>query len=245
MSATVAAIRPVYFLKWLRKPYFPNLTNVRLGSNVRSLKADSNGEDQDLKYYADFKKFIKSQDFDYKDGHTCLHLPCKLCASSDKDKWAFVNKTTGNFICPNCDVTVSLKLAKSAYEKEKLIVDHLKEIANVYTSKCGDITQVPSNVCEHLQIKGLKTVDFEILDAGYDNVLNVIKFPLKNASGREVGEKLLYLEDGHEETVQSKRLSGILIYGQNSKQKAIVVANILDFLVLIAQRIDSRKFISQ
>lgn len=209
--------------------------------SVKTVSLDSSETIEDLKYYADFKKFIKATNIEFNDGHTCLQVSCKLCKNtSPDDKWAYVNKRTGSFNCPSCDVRVSLLQAKNAYEKSKYIVDHNKETAKVYKTKCRHLVTVPENICESLQIKGLKLVDFEMLNSCYDSELNILQFPLKNASNRIVGEKWLYLEDGREECFQNENLSGVLIYGTANKQKAIVVANLLDFLVLIAQRIDTR-----
>ncbi|XP_061398460.1 mitochondrial DNA helicase-like [Musca vetustissima] len=126
----------------------------------------------------------------------------------------------------------------SAYEKERAIID-CKRVINVFRTTCNVITQVPASVCDGLQIKGLKTVDFEILEAGYDPILNVLQFPLKSVANVVVGEKLFHLKNGLEVTHQNENISGMLLYEQGSNQKAIVVTNVLDFLVLIAHRLES------
>lgn len=243
-NMTAVFCRFIYFNhRRFRNQNLPELSIKRCLSAVKSVPLDSDERDQDLKHYADFKNTIKTLNVDYKDGSTCLHLPCKLCAQSNPGKVAFVNKHTGSFYCPNCDIRVSLLQAKIGYEKKKPIVNrHQAETANIYTRECVQVTQVPAHVCEALQIKGLKPVDFEMLDANYDPDANVIKFPLNNVANRLVGEKFLYMEDGREETLQNKHMSGILLYEVASKQKVIVVANLLDFLSLIAQRIDTRKY---
>ncbi|XP_075149815.1 mitochondrial DNA helicase [Haematobia irritans] len=217
----------------------PNLRNERYMSNSKSVSLDNDDTNKDLGHYIDFKKVIKSKNLDYKDGPTCLQLPCRLCENSVQENLAFINKTTGSFICPKCDVKVPLLLAKNAYEKGKRIVDQHVELSKMYKTQCIDVTQVPSKICDELQIRGLKPVDFEMLNASYDRNRSLLQFPLQNSAGRVVGEKLLHLQNGKEETYQNENQSGMLIYGQNKISKAIVVANILDFLVLIAQRIDT------
>lgn len=235
--------RFVYISKWSKSINLIHSGCSRWINTGRKLVFDNNQVELDLKYYTDFKKIIKLKKLELKDGHTCFRVPCKLCVhNSLGDKWAFVNKTTGNFVCPNCDVKVPLLQAKNSYEREKPFIDCNVAINNLYKTTCNVITQVPTSVCDGLQIKGLKTVDFEILEAGYDPIIQALQFPLKNVSRRVVGEKIFYLENGIEETHQNQNISGILIYEQGSNQRAVVVTNLLDFLVLIAHRIDTRKF---
>lgn len=235
------AVKRSVYQHWLRN-IFSSKFIIKLNyCTTKPVDLDSRKTVEDLKYYAEFKKLIKSSNINHKDGHTCLQVSCKLCKNSS-DKSAYVNKRTGSFNCPNCDVRVPLLEAKNAYEKSKYIVDYNKESAKKYSSKCRKLTNVPLDICNSLQIKGLKVVDFEMLNSSYDAELNILQFSLTNAGNRIVGEKWLHLEDGREECFQSESLSGILLYGSTSKQKAIVVANLLDFLVLIAQRIDTCKF---
>ncbi|XP_073822002.1 mitochondrial DNA helicase [Musca autumnalis] len=237
--------RFVYFPKWHKRIYLPCFqTCLSLSTNKKFL-IDNSETDEDLKHYAEFKKIVKAKNLAHKDGHTCLQVTCKLCQeNADGNKWAFVNKTTGSFVCPNCDVKVPLRQVKNSYEKEKLIIDAATvRKTNVYRSTCNAVTQVPKNVCDSLQIKGLKEVDFEILEAGYDPIKKSLHFPLKNATHTIVGEKILYLDGGLEMTLQNANLSGILIHEQSPNQKAIVVTNVLDFLVLIAQRIDTHSIV--
>lgn len=230
------------YQRWLRNCVLNKfLVRKQHFCSVKSDSLNNTETIEDLKYYADFKKFIKTSNIEFNDGHTCLQVSCKLCKNtSSGDKWAYVNKRTGSFNCSSCDVRVSLLQAKSAYEKSKYIIDYNKEAAKIYMTKCRQLENVPEHICESLQIKGLKLVDFEMLNSCYDSELNILQFPLKNSSNRVVGEKWLYLEDGREDCFQNENLSGALIYGPTNKQKAIVVANLLDFLVLIAQRIDTR-----
>lgn len=206
----------------------------------KSLELDPTESTDDLKYYPEFKKLIKSSKFHYKDGHTCFQVECKLCKKAG-DKWAYVNKRTGTLTCPNCDIKISLSSAKNAYERSKQIVDYKKENKE-YESKYNRNKTVSETVCNSLQIKGLKPVDMEMLNATHIPELNTLHFPLKNVARKIVGENVLYLDDGREECFQNENASGILLHEHANKQKAIVVSNLLDFLVLIAQRIDTREY---
>lgn len=234
--------RRFVYQHWFRDQNFKKYVKERNLYASKSLELDSTETADDLKHYPEFKKLVKLTKVNYKDGHTCFQLACKLCKKAG-DKWAYVNKRTGSFNCPNCDVRVPLLTAKSAYENSKQIVDYTKT-NNEYKTKYSANIPVSDSVCNSLQIKGLKAVDMELLNASYIPELNALKFPLKNVAGRIVGENLLHLEDGREESFQNENASGILMHGQVSKQKAILVSNLLDFLVLIAQRIDTRKYSS-
>ncbi|TMW45547.1 hypothetical protein DOY81_009373 [Sarcophaga bullata] len=229
--------RRFVYKHWVRNHNFKKYVKERYLCTSKSLQLDPTETADDLKHYPEFKKLVKLTKVDYKEGHTCFQLACKLCKKAGV-KWAYVNKRTGSFNCPNCDVRVPLLTAKSAYENSKQIVDYT-ESNNEYKTKYSANLPVSETVCNSLQIKGLKVVDMELLNASYVPELNALKFPLKNVAGRIVGESLLYLENSREECFQNENASGILMHGQASKQKAILVSNLLDFLVLIAQRIDT------
>lgn len=212
---------------------------------IRSSLSDLKKPEYDLEHFSEFKKTIKSLGIEHKDGSTCLRLDCRLCQNPNEKRWAYVNKKTGNFICHNCDINVSLAAAKSCYTTKKHLVNYEEQQKKFSFSKQNVVTEVPLDICESLNIKGLKAVDLEIIGAQYDIKESIIYFPLKNASNIKVGEKLLKLAEEQrfsEETIQNENNSGLLLSGQPSKTKAIVVSNILDFLALIGQRIDTRKF---
>uniref|UniRef100_A0A1B0BJH6 DNA 5'-3' helicase n=1 Tax=Glossina palpalis gambiensis TaxID=67801 RepID=A0A1B0BJH6_9MUSC len=208
----------------------------------KSVVVDIDESDQDLNHYSDFKTLLKTKGIPTKDGHTCLQISCEMCTSGST-AWAYVNKRSGAFMCPSCDVKLPLAAVKSAYEKRRKIVDYQQEQKKEYKTKCTD--PVPREICESLHITGLKQVDFELLGAAYDKNMNILQFPLKNASSRYVGEKLLFLSSGNEETHCDNNTSGLLTHcvGDKQKEKAVVVSRTVDFLALIAQRLETHSIV--
>lgn len=229
---------------WLRNQKCQFRIKYYRSVTSKSMIVDIDESDQDLNHYSDFKTLLKTKGIPTKDGHTCLQVSCRICASAET-AWAYVNKRSGAFMCPSCNVKLPLAAVKSAYEKRKKIVDRQQERKKEYMTKCTDCSPVPYDVCESLHISGLKQVDFELLGAAYDKNMNILQFPLKNANSRYVGEKWLFLTNGNEETHCDNNTSGLLTHCAGDKQKAekaIVVSRCVDFLALIAQRLETRVY---
>lgn len=100
--------------------------------------------------------------------------------------------------------------------------------------------EVDQNTCDRLGIRGLTAKDLKELECGYVASKDVLQFPLRNAAGLIVGEKLYNLSNKTEETVQNQNASGLLIGGAVNKNRAILVTNLIDFLVLSMQKLDCK-----
>ncbi|KAH8412802.1 hypothetical protein KR009_005815 [Drosophila setifemur] len=205
----------------------------------------------DPKEFVDFKKQLRQINLPHKDGYTCLQLECRLCdrnkqpASStqkvpDQGLLAYVNKRTGAFICPSCDVKTSLSTALSAYQVP-LPAGYSKppQTQPHYETRFPDLVDVTSEACDALGIKGLKEAQLNAIGAQWEPEQQLLHFRLRNASQVVVGEKVLHLGDRREETFQGSSSSGVLIHGVGNKSKAVLVSNLLDFIVLATQNIET------
>lgn len=90
-------------------------------------------------------------------------------------------------------------------------------------------------------IKGLKEDQLNAIGAQWEPQQQLLHFKLRNAAQVVVGEKVLYLGDRREEIFQSSSSSGLLIHGAMNKTKAVLVSNLMDFIVLATQNIETRK----
>ncbi|KAM8717658.1 hypothetical protein ACLKA7_004367 [Drosophila subpalustris] len=157
--------------------------------------------------------------------------------------YAYINKRTGAFICPNCDVKTSLAHALVAYQ-----TGHKRAPIKLvdYKSRFPNLSNVTSEACEALGLKGLKEAQLNAIGAQYDAEKQLLHFKLRNAAQKVVGEKVLHLSDRSEQTFQGSCSSGLLIHsgsGSGNKSKAVLVSNLLDFIVLATQNIETHSII--
>ncbi|KAH8350499.1 hypothetical protein KR067_004989 [Drosophila pandora] len=203
----------------------------------------------DPKEYVDFKRQLRQINLPHKDGHTCLQLECRLCERNNQPAQqrgtgtgllAYVNKRTGAFICPNCDVKTSLSTVLPAYlipspESYK----RPPQRQPTFESRFPDLIDVTPEACEALGIKGLKEAQLNAIGAKWEPQQQILHFQLRNAAHHVVGEKVLHLGSRSEETFQDGSSSGILIHGVGNKSKAVIVSNLVDFIVLATQNLET------
>ncbi|EDV58415.1 twinkle protein, mitochondrial [Drosophila erecta] len=205
----------------------------------------------DPKEYVDLKRQLRQLNLPHKDGHTCLQLECRLCdrnrqpvtnaqKGTDHGLLAYVNKRTGAFICPNCDVKTSLGSALLSYQLPKPVgYKQPLQRQPLYESRFPHLADVTPEACAALGIKGLKEDQLNAIGAQWEPQQQLLHFKLRNAAQVVVGEKVLYLCDQREEVYQSSSSSGLLIHGATNKTKAVLVSNLLDFIVLATQNIET------
>lgn len=110
-----------------------------------------------------------------------------------------------------------------------------------FESRFPDLVDVTPEACEALGIKGLKEAQLNAIGAKWEPQQQILHFQLRNAAHHVVGEKVLHLGSRCEETFQEGSSSGILIYGVGTKSKAVIVSNLVDFIVLATQNLETRK----
>ncbi|XP_016962045.1 mitochondrial DNA helicase [Drosophila biarmipes] len=200
----------------------------------------------DPKEYLDFKRQLRQLNLPHKDGNTCLQLECRLCnrqpsqKSNDQGMLAYVNKRTGAFMCPNCDVKTSLASALAAYQLPSPAgYRRLPQRQPLHESRFPNLVNVTPEACLALGIKGLREDQLNAIGAQWEPQQQLLHFKLRNAAQVVVGEKVLYLGDRREETFQESSSSGLLIHGAANKTKAVLVSNLVDFMVLSTQNIET------
>ncbi|XP_067625414.1 mitochondrial DNA helicase isoform X2 [Eurosta solidaginis] len=190
----------------------------------------------DPKVMLDFKKHARNHRLFLKDGPTCLLVQCQLCAIPDAE--AYVNKRTGLFLCPNCDLKKNVVDILPFYEK-KYRGDAKFQDVN-YKTKYKDLQPISQAVLDNLGIKGLKTTDLEHFNTQHDPNLNILQFPMRNAANKIVGERVLNLSDKSEETIDNYNHSGLLLWNSTPKNtRVVLVSNLLDFIVLAMHRLSN------
>ncbi|EDW64595.2 mitochondrial DNA helicase [Drosophila virilis] len=219
----------------------------RLPGRHYATSAESEEYVFDTKEYIDFKKQLRQQNVNNKDGHTCLQLECRLCermpataTTRAQGPLAYINKKTGAFICPNCDVKLTLANAARAYQTPAPSgYQRAPKKTPEYASLFPNLVNVPTEACEALGLRGLKEAQLNAIGAMYEPDQQLLHFKLRNAAHLVVGEKVLRLSDRSEQTFQGSSSSGLLIHGTGNKSKAVLVSNLLDFIVLATQNIET------
>ena len=110
----------------------------------------------------------------------------------------------------------------------------------VFHSKLQLNDELTQTTCDKLGIRGLNVKDLKELACAYDASKDLLQFPLRNAAGIIVGEKTLQLNSRQEVTNQNQNSSGLLVAGPLNKHRAVVVTNLMDFLVLVMQKLDCK-----
>ncbi|XP_014090532.2 mitochondrial DNA helicase isoform X1 [Bactrocera oleae] len=191
----------------------------------------------DPKVMYELKKHLRNQRLNFKDGPTCLLIECHLCNNMSGSE-AFVNKRTGLFLCPNCNLKKNVTDILHLYEKNCKGDAKCRDVE--YESKFTNLQPVSQSVCDKLGMRGLQSSDFVHLGAQYEPNINCLRFPIKNVANKVVGEKILYLSDRREETVENYNHSGLLLSNAPHKfSRVVLVSNLMDFIILSIQRLSN------
>lgn len=203
----------------------------------------------------DMKKTLKSCNISFYEGHTCLLSDCPLCDNKSK---LYINKTTGLFICENCQHTGSWSiLEKFIIQKRtsraiKALLEVRKSIHKEEDCSCqwNDVKNSSENVAdipvdEYERLR--KTFSFpnipqetmSNLNCTYNGKSHVWYFPLVAFNTRIVGYRSLSLKNDHCKTEPPQGTSGVIIHTQRStksEDSAVIVPTINDFLALVAEK---------
>lgn len=142
-------------------------------------------------------------------------------------------------MCPKCNVRKRLSQVIHLYEQGKRLNENEIDasLPKFINTELIDVTQ---DVCDLLQIRGLKVQDLKSVGCLYDKLRHSLHFPLTDVTNAVVGEKVYQLGEGSEETKQGRHFSGLLHCG-TIKPKAILVTNVIDFLVLLSHHLENCK----
>lgn len=146
----------------------------------------------------------------------------------------------GLLLCPNCDVKKNVADVLPLYEKNSRGDTKCRDVE--YKTKFTDVQSVSQIVSNNLGIRGLKSADLEYLGAKYEPNLNCLSFPIKNVANKVVGEKILYLSDKREETIENYNHSGLLLSSASQKSSRVVlVSNLTDYIILSMQHLSNSR----
>lgn len=223
----------------LRSFHRSHLNHRNYSSKSEILGDSSNIIDQ--KVITDFKRMLKKNYVPVKDGFTCLQIECRVCTSQSSSA-AYLNKTTGLFICPSCQIEFPLKDVKKFYDGNfRLSEDTLQKKSHV--PPLENLIEVPKEICDSLKIQSLSESQMQKLGVKYDPVSRNLLFPLKNVVENHVGDKTLSPLTLIEDTFPKDNCSGILCHGSTDNTKAVLVSNLMDFLSLCCQKLDGYSII--
>ncbi|XP_051162071.1 mitochondrial DNA helicase [Leptopilina boulardi] len=203
----------------------------------------------------EMKKSLKSCNISFFEGHTCLLADCPLCDNKSK---LYINKTTGLFICENCEHTGSWNILEKfiVQKKSSRAIKALSEIRKLiqkeedYFNQWNDLKNNSENVADitiNEYEKLRKTFSFpnipqetmSHLNCLYNEKLQICYFPLMAFNTRIVGYRSLSIKNEFIKTEPSTNTRGVIIHTQKSTKlddSAVIVPTINDFLILIAEK---------
>ncbi|CAH1099974.1 unnamed protein product, partial [Psylliodes chrysocephalus] len=240
------------FLKHLR-----NKTNITLISvstcfrNYNNLAVDNIPEVSKTS----IKKALKLKNIGFEEGFTCFITSCILCQKSSKNAKLYINKNTGLFMCSACKKTgqwnilesslnnkkskkASLQENETENESEK-IQRFLNEIQST-TSYLKALDEETLNKMLHkFRLPVLPKPIFDIIDVRLNEKQTSIYFPLENVESEIVGYRKIHSRIHEDLILPDETCGGILtVRAPKSKDTAVLVPSISDFLILANSRIN-------
>lgn len=202
----------------------------------------------------EMKRNLKSSNISFLEGHTCLLADCPLCGNKSK---LYINKTTGLFMCENCQHTGPwnvlenyIEEKKSSRENKTSEVWKLIHKEEDYTSRwndlknsSGNVANIPAEEYKNLQKKfslpNIRQETMADLNCVYNEQLNLWYFPLVAFNTRIVGYRSLSIKNLNDKTEPPSNTSGIIIHNEKhtkSDDSAVIVPTINDFLALVTEK---------
>ncbi|XP_045761395.1 mitochondrial DNA helicase [Maniola jurtina] len=211
---------------------------------------------------ADIRKLLRQKGFAVQDGFTSVTTKCTIC-SDEKDEpkksesKLYVNKTTGYFLCPKCNVHGDWNILERVIKKSKLDGSTKDYIENLHKEVKSFQTAWQKVIDETKSIQTLNETEilelFRLFEFPYHHeaskVLSevrvsmdhtVLYFPLRNSLDNIVGYRKL--QAGREEEVENHGLYTAGLFHcramkVNRTDQAILVPSIQDVLHLAASKI--------
>ncbi|GAB0096200.1 twinkle protein, mitochondrial [Sergentomyia squamirostris] len=205
------------------------------------------------------KRLIKNTGYELEDGFSCIKTVCPACPEREV---IFINKITGNYICPACQhlgswssiekFFTSIKTPRNtrgmARLTENFMTCKMKKTNIDFPERLKLLPEVdPLRLKEFLDDIGLlQGVDSVLLHQGarISEDFAEIVLPLRDVMENIVGYKTLEVENCIETTFPDVSCSGLLTHKptmlstKREPQNAILVLNILDFLTLATSKLN-------
>ncbi|XP_049887670.1 mitochondrial DNA helicase [Pectinophora gossypiella] len=208
---------------------------------------------------ADIRKLLRQKGFAVQDGFTSLTTKCNVCSTEQKpcDSKLYINKTTGYFLCPQCNVHGDWSILERLVRRAKVeasVKDFIEKC--VLTSKEFKIdweavlksTTSLSQINETEVLELFRLFEFPFHPEASKTLSEVrvtgdhstLYFPLKNSLDQVVGYRKI--QAGREEETESHGLHTAGLFWCRAPKvsrndQAILVPSIQDVLNLAAEKI--------
>ncbi|KAL4705001.1 hypothetical protein ACJJTC_009789 [Scirpophaga incertulas] len=207
----------------------------------------------------DIRKLLRQKGFAVQDGFTSVSTKCSMCSCDDKSKDGkmFINKTTGYFLCPKCNVHGDWNIMERILKKVKMetsVKEFIEKCQNSSVQFQTDWQSIVTTTLSFLDLNETELLDlFRLFELPYHHNANkilsevrvsrdhtVLYFPLKNSLDFIVGYRKIQAGKEDESTSYGLDTAG-LFYCRATKvnrtDQAILVPTIQDILHLAAQKI--------
>ncbi|XP_046996936.1 mitochondrial DNA helicase [Schistocerca americana] len=244
-------------------PKIRPITNPRVENcgNARHYNA-VNVEETRAVTVTDIKKTLRNHNLTFEDGHACISVKCPVCIylqePDNNTGRAYINKTTGYFVCYKCKhagpwdimekVIQQHKKKKPFSKSENDILKHIaisndkvkqywKNLENT-TTALHDVPE--SQLLTELRLFDINNVPLSVLlqcGARIDLEASKLYFPLHSIEEEIAGIKILTRTG--EETIPHSGCGGFLNPQVSKGAKhhtAVIVSSVLDALVLLSQK---------
>ncbi|CAB3237528.1 unnamed protein product [Arctia plantaginis] len=207
----------------------------------------------------DIRKLLRQKGFAVQDGYTALTTKCSICSGDQKcsDSKVYVNKTTGYFVCPKCNVHGDWNIMERLVKKAKVeatIKDFIEQCQQkaeqfhkAWETVLNETTSLTKlNETELLDLFRLFELPFHseankiLSDVRVSSDRTVLYFPLKNSLDKIVGYRKV--QAGREDETESFGLHTAGLFSCRAPKisrndEAILVPTIEDVLNLAAQKV--------
>ncbi|KAJ8733896.1 hypothetical protein PYW07_014447 [Mythimna separata] len=207
----------------------------------------------------DIRKLLRQKGLAVQDGFTALTTKCSICSGDQKcaDSKVYVNKTTGYFLCPKCNVHGDWNILERLVKKAKLeatIKDFIEKCQKQAEEFQKDWQTIANDTTTLTQLDETQLLDlFRLFEFPFHPEANkilsdvrvsqdhtVLYFPLKNSLDRVVGYRKV--QAGREDEAETHGLHTAGLFScrvpkVSRSDQAILVPTIQDVLHLAAQKI--------
>ncbi|XP_072935747.1 mitochondrial DNA helicase [Epargyreus clarus] len=208
---------------------------------------------------ADIRKLLRQKGFAVQDGYTSLTTKCALCSGDEKntENKVYVNKTTGYFLCPKCNIHGDWSILERLIKKAKVeaaIKDYIDKTQQQIDQLQKDWKKIEEETTSLGKLSETEALElFRLFEFPYHpeatkvlsevNVSSdrtVLFFPLKNSLDILVGYRKVQAgreEDTENHGLHSAGLFSCRAHRVSKTDQAILVPNIQDVLHLAASKV--------
>lgn len=207
----------------------------------------------------EIRKVLRQKGFAVQDGFTSITTKCSICSTEQncEDSKVYINKTTGYFLCPKCnlhgDWTILERIVKKA-KVEVSIKDYIDKLQNDTASFKNEWENVIKDTMSMSALNETELLDlFRLYEFPFHSEAGktlaevrvsadrtVLYFPLKNILNQVVGYRKL--QAGNEDQIQcygfhNAGLFSCRIQRGSRSDQAILVPTVQDVLSLAAHKV--------